>query len=403
MRRASVIGAFGNGLTGVVLTLAIAESLGAIPMSAALTALSLGMLFSFAAGGIYADHSRRVTTLVFSDSARGVANLAVVGGIVFGGHFGVVLVVSGCAINGLSVGYFRPAINSLWAEFVPAESLKNTLATNALYSRVYLALGGAVGGILVACNAALLGLAIDAVSFFLTAFLVARIDEPEKARRGRRSSSASISAQVSAVVALLNIVGQWVQLVRIAHQSRWLPTWVITRILASLTGGVVSVCLPLVLIENYTPVLIGLFQSIGVWALVCGAVCAKIRLPKKCPGVLQSLGATLGSLAGVSVAMAWPAQLAIGLQFCAYFSTAYTEPSFTHFVAQQFCQEERGRVYALQTGVSSVLAPVGMCAAGILLQCVSAQLLLIISGSIGCVLFLIPLVFVEAWSMKVRR
>ncbi|MBZ8177967.1 hypothetical protein GSS88_09240 [Corynebacterium sp. 3HC-13] len=132
LRWASIIGSFGNGLTGVVLTIAVASSLGGTGTSVALTSLAVGMLLSFAAGGVHADHGSRVGILVKSDLLRGIANLLVLAGILVDNYASLPLILLGCFTNGMCAGYFRPALASLWAELVPASRLKDVLATNFL-------------------------------------------------------------------------------------------------------------------------------------------------------------------------------------------------------------------------------------------------------------------------------
>lgn len=51
LRGALALTSFGNGLTGVVLTIQIAKTYEGFGVSAAMLALSIGMLFSFASGG----------------------------------------------------------------------------------------------------------------------------------------------------------------------------------------------------------------------------------------------------------------------------------------------------------------------------------------------------------------
>lgn len=399
LRWASICAALGNGLTGVILTIIIAQSLGAFATSAALTALSIGLLFSFASGGIHADSANRIRAIVRSDLLRFMANIIILVGVVCPVIVGTALVIIGCLVNGLCAGYFRPAQASLWSVMVPAEHLKSSLATNSLYNRVFLAVGGGLGGVLIAVNLGVWGLILDAGTFLLTALIVRRSKDPRQTGQQKLADDGITVPKNSLRVALgkLNVVRQWVSLLQVSRRSSWLPLWVSANIVNSFVSGIAQVCLPVVLVQTYTNEEIGVFQSVGVVALLAGAVVTRVIINVPAPGIFQSWVEVGNCVASILVAFAAPAWIATSSRFSGYFCSSLSAPSFGTFIADQFDEADRGKVYAMQTGVSSVLAPFGMLAASLLLLIIPVTDLLLCSSLVGLFLGLIPLVRRGAW------
>ena len=402
LRLALIITSFGNGLTGVVLAVQIAQTLGASGVSMALTALGFGMLISFASGGIHADKANRVRAIVISDIVRAVANLAIVIGLLWGRSAGEVLVVLGCLVNGVCAGYFRPAQSSLWSVLVPKPMLKKTLSTNSLYNRISLAAGGAVGGILLAQSHGVLGIAIDAVSFFCSGALVAFNREPvrEDAKGGAQNGHLG---KGMGVLERMNILSHWQRLLSVGNQSEWLPLWVKSNIILSFTGGISGVCLPVVLLRHYSSEQIGLFSSVSVIALLVGALLARAIVDLPLPGVLSVWSNAGSCLAAVVVGLGGSMALAVSSRFSAYLCSSLSSPSFSDFVASQFAPDDRGKVYAMQTGASSVLAPLGMLLASMLLMWVSPGQILVGSSVLGLFVAVIPLLKTGSWRFSVSN
>lgn len=404
LRGALALTSFGNGLTGVVLTIQIAKTYEGFGVSAAMLALSIGMLFSFASGGLHADSANRVRSIVISDMIRGLANSAIVLGLLTSWNISLVFVVLGCLVNGVCAGYFRPALASLWPVIVPAGDLKRVLSTNSLINRVCLAAGGSLGGILISLDKGTLGILIDAGTFFLCALVVQFNTEPR-----REDTPAEPQVQTPAesrmrkAVARFNVVGQWRTLFQAGSGSSWFNLWVQSNIGFSFVNGAVGVCLPLVLVQHYTNSEIGLFSSINVIALLIGAVIARMVMNMPMPGLLAAWANCGNCLSSVMVAFGVNAHAATGMRFSAYAASSLSGPSFSNYVAQQFPSDQLGKVYAMQAGATSVLSPLGMLLAGMLQIWVPASVILAVSAALGFVLAAIPLAKRQTWRFTITR
>lgn len=405
LRTALFATSFGNGLTGVVLTIQIVKNYHGTGVSAALLALSIGMLLSFASGGLHADRANRVRAIVVSDCVRGLANLAVVFGLLTAWKSGLVFVVLGCFVNGMCAGYFRPALSSLWAALIPAQQLKRVLSTNSLLNRIALAIGGGVGGVLISLTMGTLGILIDAFSFFFSAAVVMFNREPP-----RTDSTATHlvdeHARANALhraLARFNIVAQWKALFHAGRQSSWFNLWVKANIAFSLVSGVIEVCLPLVLVQRYSNSEIGIYSSISVFALLLGAVCARAIINLPVPGLLATWASCGQCLSAGLVAVGAPASAPTVVRFTHYTCNSLSAPSFNNYVAQQFSADQRGKVYAMQAGASSVLSPLGMLLASALLVWFPAASILTISSAAGFILAALPLVKRAAWNLTITK
>lgn len=341
---------------------------------------------------------------MISDTIRGLANAAIVLGLLTSWNISLVFVVLGCLVNGVCAGYFRPALASLWPVIVPAGDLKRVLSTNSLINRVCLAAGGSMGGVLISLDKGTLGILIDAGTFFLCALLVQFNTEPR-----RESDPADpqvpvhVESRVRKAVARFNVVGQWRTLFQAGSGSSWFNLWVKSNIGFSFVNGAVGVCLPLVLVQHYTNSEIGLFSSINVIALLIGAVFARMVMNMPMPGLLAAWANCGNCLSSVMVALGVNAHAATGVRFSAYAASSLSAPSFSNYVAQQFPSDQLGKVYAMQAGATSVLSPLGMLVAGMLQIWVPASVILAVSAALGFVLSAIPLVKKETWRFSVTR
>lgn len=197
------------------------------------------------------------------------------------------------------------------------------------------------------------------------------------------------------------MVGQRRTLFSAGRESSWFNLWVGTNIAYSFVSGVVGVWLPLVLVQRYTNAQVGSFSSIGVIALLIGAVGARLLVNLPLPGLFATWATCGDCLSAGLVAIGASEPAATAVRFTGYMCSSLSSPSLSNYVAQQFPAEKRGKVYAMQVGASSVLAPLGMLLASLLLIWFPAWRILGISSALGLVLAAVPLVKREAWRFEV--
>lgn len=403
LRATGAIGAFGNGLTGVVLPVALALHLSTTGTGIALFGLSLGMLCSFASGGISADRYDRVKILKLSDISRALANLLVIAGLLSTSTTGIFLAFLGCLCNGYCAGFFRPASASLWASVVPHQKLKNILASNAVINRVCLAAGGSLGGLLLAWEFSVYGLLVDALTFLITALLISIFGRCiDLGSAVNHNLSEQRASTFSRLFACLHVINQWSQLLQITRRYRWLHLWTWCNICSSLLNGLISVALPLSLVELYSSEEIGVFQSVSVIAVLIGSVLARIVLNIVFPGIIQAFGSLATAASYLFVGLGFNMMAATLLRGTGYVGASLVQPSFAEFVTTGFSDEYRGKVFAIQQGVSSVLSPVGMLLA-ILAQLLLSPVTVVIVSSIGLAfLGVIPLLQRGYWTFSTK-
>lgn len=226
------------------------------------------------------------------------------------------------------------------------------------------------------------------------------IDDPRYLPSSVSSSETdkTLDNSVHKIVVQLNVLRQWATLLAVAKKSCWLPLWVRTSMINSFVAGITQVCLPIVLVEHYTSQEIGFFQSAGVVALLAGAVISRMlpRLPV--PGMFHAWVEIGSNIAAGLIAMMGSISVATASRFSGYFCSSLVAPVLGKYIADQFDDSERGKVFAIQTGVSSVLAPFGMLAASLLLLLFPATQLLFMCSALSMVLAALPLVRKQTWT-----
>lgn len=166
-----------NGATGVALPIVLALSFDGWQVGAVLAALGLGMMYSFARGGVEADRSHRVHQMIFFDVVRAAATAAIAAATLLPAATGWLPAAVCALINGVSVGFYRPALAAYWSDVLEPETRRAGLASNALINRTGLAVGAATAGVFVAAHASVWVLVVDAATFAAGALICIGLPE----------------------------------------------------------------------------------------------------------------------------------------------------------------------------------------------------------------------------------
>ncbi|WDM16638.1 MFS transporter [Streptomyces lavenduligriseus] len=178
---ARTVSVLGNGFARVALAFAVLDLPGASPgkLSAVLACQSLPQLVFILFGGVIADRMSRSRLMVIAD---GVGALAYTGlaAMTLSGHapLGGMCALAGTA--GLATALFAPAMDGLVPLVVPAERLQQANGLLRMSTNTCLLLGLALSGVVVAWVGAGWGLALNAVSFAISALLTGRLRLPAK-------------------------------------------------------------------------------------------------------------------------------------------------------------------------------------------------------------------------------
>ena len=123
-------------------------------------------------GGVWADRLPRRLVMLTSDLVRGLMMLLVFAALVSGSG-SIWVLVALMAVYGMGEAFFRPALSGIIPQTVSAERLQEAYGLLATTPALGIAVGGAVGGALVALISPAGAIAFDAASFGISAICLA--------------------------------------------------------------------------------------------------------------------------------------------------------------------------------------------------------------------------------------
>lgn len=347
--------------------------------------LGIAMSFSFLAGGALAQSLHRIHMMVGSDLSRAIATMAfVVGPIVLHGPSEVWIVAVASLINGVAVGFFRPAEASLWPEIVPSDDLQKTLATNALLSRSGLIVGTSLGGLLIAIKDAQLGLLIDSGTFVLSAIILWGCSDSTRQR------SASMASVLRTSIRAWNIPGNLRETFRLAGRYRWLRRLLVGSNLFSLAQAAAGIVLPVYLISKFSSTAVGVYQAMPSFCLIGGSLLAR-NVRFRMPGLIYALGPCSMAVAWILAAVLNTSAVPIAVLGVGFVCQSWAEPMWAKALADGYLSSERARMFAAMQASSLTLAPLGAVVAGSLLAIGSTGTSVIVLGAFGALTALLPL------------
>ncbi|MEV5385456.1 MFS transporter [Streptomyces sp. NPDC052721] len=178
---ARTISVLGNGFARVALAFSVLALPGASPgkLSSVLACQSLPQLVFVLLGGVIADRMSRSRLMVVAD---GVGALAYTGlaAITLTGHAPLALMCALAVMAGLATALFAPAMDGVVPLVVPADRLQQANGLLRMSTNTCLFLGLALSGVVVAWVGAGWALALNAVSFVVSAVLTGRLRLPAR-------------------------------------------------------------------------------------------------------------------------------------------------------------------------------------------------------------------------------
>ena len=172
----------GNAFANVALAFAVLELTGSkADLGFVLAARSVPQIVFLLVGGIWADRLPRHRVMVASNLASGITQGAIALLLLAGEAQVWQLMVLG-ALNGASSAFFFPAASGIVPQTVPQPMLQSANAYLRLGNNASWIGGAALGGLIVAATSPGIGIAVDAATFFLAAFFIARIHLPATLR-----------------------------------------------------------------------------------------------------------------------------------------------------------------------------------------------------------------------------
>lgn len=223
------VSVLGDRMAVVALAFAVLEVGGsASDVGLVLAAGAFALLATVLAGGVVADRASRRAVMVVADLAR-VASQGAMAALLIAGVAEVWMLALLAGVTGAATGFFSPASTGLLPQVVLAEQLQPANGLRASAVSTGEILGPVVGGVLVAAAGAGWAIAIDAVTFAVSAACLGMLRVPTL-----------VAAQRSSFVAGLR--EGWV-----AFRSRsWVWTFVVYFAIVNLLWGAWSALGPIV-------------------------------------------------------------------------------------------------------------------------------------------------------------
>jgi hypothetical protein len=169
---AVTVSTLGSGMAMVALAFAVLDFGGATDLGIVLLAREVPLVVLLLVGGVFADRLPRRTILVGTDLVKGAAQVGTAI-LLFSGTANVWNVALLQAVFGMSAAFSRPATTGLVRESVSDARLQEANALVGLSYSVLSIAGPAIGALIVAAGSPAWALAVDAVTFFASAALIA--------------------------------------------------------------------------------------------------------------------------------------------------------------------------------------------------------------------------------------
>ena len=151
----------------------IREGLGGDVFGFVMAAVGVGTVIGALAGGMLADRKSPRQVLIYTDTARGLAQLAVVGLLMTGAPWG--LLVLAYLIFGIGIGVSRPCAQVLLVNLLPKQALVAGNGAMNFIDNLVAILFPATLGVFIILWEPVWGILIDGLTFFCAAIFTAQL------------------------------------------------------------------------------------------------------------------------------------------------------------------------------------------------------------------------------------
>lgn len=276
---AQAVSVLGDRMAIIALAFAVLEIGGSTAdVGLVLAAGAFPLVATVLAGGVVADRASRRAVMVTADLVR-VASQATMAALLIGGVAEVWMLALVAGVTGAATGFFGPASTGLLPEVVLAEQLQPANGLRASAVSTGEILGPVLGGVLVAAAGAGWAIAIDAVTFAISAACLALLRIPSRVATERSSFVAELRQG-------------WVAF----RSRRWVWTFVAYFAIVNLLWGAWGVLGPIVADRDLGGAAAWgtILAAVGVGALAGSLLAAQLR-PRR-PLLLAALADGLFAL-----------------------------------------------------------------------------------------------------------
>ncbi|WP_079169032.1 MULTISPECIES: MFS transporter [unclassified Streptomyces] len=370
------VSAAGGGMTKVALIFSVLAVDGSVTdIGLVMTAQVLTQVLFTLAGGVWADRLRRQFLMLSSDLIRAAAQLTLAV-LLLSDAARVWHLAVGAAIFGGAQAFFGPASRGLMAEVTPPEHLQRANALMSFSTSASTVLSPALAGLLIALWGPGLVLAMDAVTFIVSAASLAMLRLPPRA--------------IPAPASFWRDLGTgW----REMAVRRWLWLNMLVHMLQNLAVAAYYVLGPAIADESLGgPSAWGVIVAgFAAGALVGGIVAMKLE-PSR-PLIVGNLALVLTAVPLLSLAVPMPLWVVVCSAFLSGAATLFLDALWQASMQQLIPAEVMSRVESYDWLISTIAAPLGLAMVGPLAsQTGQTQTLLIAAALIVIPCSLTPLV-----------
>jgi MFS family permease len=175
---ARFVSLLGSAIAPIALVFAVldvSDRAGAVGI--VLAARSIPNIVFLLAGGVISDRLPRNLVLVVANTVSGLTQ-GLAAALVLSGHATIWQLAAIEAVNGTAAAFVMPALTGILPSIVDRAELPQANAVSGFARSVAMIGGGAVAGVIVGFTGPGVGLAVDAVTFLLGAYLLARLTIP---------------------------------------------------------------------------------------------------------------------------------------------------------------------------------------------------------------------------------
>ena len=339
---------------------------GASGLGLVLAAQSIPTIVLLLLGGVVGDRWPRRRTMIGADLLRAAVQVILAASLIHG-RASLSLMISVSAVVGIGNAFFQPASGGFLAEIVAAEQLGRMNGLLTTGNALAMAIGPALGGVVVAGVGPGWGIALDAGSYLASAACLLSIRRPAKV--------------ASPALGRTSMAGELIEAVRAIRRTRWLYLLLVQYAAINvLAYAPFNVIVPALL--SRAPGGAGawgmLLSAIGVGAVLGALACAH-RQPRR---LLMGVEAAAVALSIPMFMLALHAPLPVVVLGCVAFGVGAALLSVLTVTAiqREVARSMLSRVMAMVQLANMGLNPVGYVLAGPAMRLLGAPASLELGG-----------------------
>jgi MFS family permease len=382
---AQTVSVIGDGITPVALTFAVLELTGSgTDLGLVLAAQSLPLVLLSLVGGVWADRLRRERVMIASDLVRAAVQLTAAALLLTGvARIWQLALLAAC--HGAAEAFFRPAAGGLLPQVVPVRRLQQANALMGMSDNFGWMAGPAIAGLLVAWIGTGGAIAVDGLTFLVSAAFLARLAVPAVVRS--RPPAGFVTELRDGWQEVRSRTWLWVMLLR-------------AMLVLCIVVAPFQVLGPIALRDQgYGAASWGLVSAVFSAGMLIGAGIALRYRPKR-PMITVALTGSLAVFAPLTLALGGgPLALAI-VQGVRGIGVGVLVAVWNTTVQTQVPREALGRVTAWDWMASLALWPAGLAIAGPASEVLGVTTASWLSAGLGIVVSVWVLFVRDVWRLR---